>query len=46
MQDGERLYFVIVCTLSNLSLFISSAVLYGNPFKPIIELIKKVVKKY
>lgn len=45
MQDGEKLYLVIVCTISNLSWLICSAVIYGNPFKPIIEIYKKVVKR-
>ena len=45
MQSGEKLYLVLVGTLSNLSWFLVSAAKYGNPFRPIIDLIRKVVKK-
>lgn len=42
-EEKQLLFFVL--TVSNITVFICSAVLYGNPFKPIIALILAIFKR-
>ncbi len=44
MSDESKQLLFFILTMSNITVFICSAVLYGNPFKPIITLVLSIFK--